>query len=61
MVISSQILRNAYVANMISTIHELKMVDIPHKNEEIIIKTPTYNFQYNIFMDGVDSILLYYL
>jgi len=45
--------RDNRVVNMISTIHDSTMVDVPRRNEEVK-KTPICIFQYNMFMKGVD-------
>src|SRR5215469_13599735 len=44
--------RDTHVVNMISTIHDSTMVDVPWRNE--VLKKPICIFQYNIFMKGVD-------
>jgi len=41
------------VVNMISTIHDSTLVDVPRRNEEVK-KKPICIFQYNMFMKGVD-------
>jgi len=45
--------RDTRVVNMISTIHDSTMVDVPWRNEEVK-KKPFCIFQYNMFMKGVD-------
>ena len=45
--------RDTRVVNMISTIHDSTMVDVPRRNEEVK-KKPICIFQYNMFMKGVD-------
>jgi len=50
---SSSILEGYCVVNMISTIHDSTMVDVPRRNEEVK-KKPICIFQYNMFMKGVD-------
>ena len=44
--------RDTRVVNMISTIHDSTMVDVPRRNE--VKKKPICIFQYNMFMKGVD-------
>ena len=46
--------RDTRVVNMISTIHNSTMVDVPRRNEEEVKKKPICIFQYNMFMKGVD-------
>jgi len=53
--------RYTRVVNMISTIHDLTMVDVARRNEEV--KKPICTIQYNMFMKGVnraDQYLYYY-
>ena len=45
--------RDTCVVNMISTIHDSTMVDIPRRNKEVK-KKPICIFRYNMFMKGVD-------
>ena len=45
--------RDTRVVNMISTIHDSTMVDVPQRNEEVK-KKPICIFQYNMLMKGVD-------
>jgi len=45
--------RDTHVVNMISTIHDSTMVDVPRRIEEVK-KKPICFFQYNMFMKGVD-------
>jgi len=45
--------RDTRVVNMISTIHDSTMVDVPRRIEEVK-KNPICIFQYNMFMKGVD-------
>jgi len=54
--------RDTRVVNMISTIHDSTMVDVPQRIEEVK-KKPICIFQYNMFMKGVnraDQYLSYY-
>ena len=48
-----QFWRDTRVVNMISTIHDSTMVDVPRRNEEVL-KKPICIFQY-MFMKGVDG------
>ena len=45
--------RHTHVVNMISTIHDSTVVDVPWRNEEVK-KKPICIFQYNMFMKGAD-------
>ena len=45
--------RDTRVVNMISTIHDSTMVDVPQRNEEVK-KKPVCIFQCDTFMKGVD-------
>ena len=54
--------RDTHVVNMISTIHDSTMVDVPRRNEEVL-KNTICIFQYNMFMkdaDRADQYLSYY-
>ena len=54
--------RDTCVVNMIFTIHDSTMFDVPRRNEEIK-KKPICIFHYNMFMKGVgraDQYLSYY-
>jgi len=46
--------RDTHVVNMISTVHDSTMVDVPRRNEEVK-KKHTCIFKYNMFMKGVEK------
>jgi len=45
--------RDTHVVNMISTIHDSTVVDVPRRNEEVKKKAICI-FQFNMFMKGVN-------